>query len=459
VNPQYDGLNISQGMGDGEAQVFDHRGHKPLDDLITRWDRKKREEGVKERQQHKDTSDLWKKLNDIEISDFVYDNKYLTDKKNGLQEYVTEQLVKNNGKYEHATDPELIKKLNELEKYNTHAKAVKDIWKTEYAKIQEKKDAWDEGSVNEVMEFFQLPIEERYNRINIERKEVPILKPKVQTYDLLVWGRGIKPKANPNKIETDKEDHYETVYFEQEDKQARETVLNDSWERAKNQTSPQAAQLYKEVVGKLKEDPAYDIASDQRRAEMEEAMFKAKLTEYMDSEGGKKYEKTIQGKPGGKEKREYGNGWVKVGPWSFGIDEASASLFGDINPAGLKEKKKIIRIQRTDAPENISHSFKVDEGRKDIIPYEVEYNEATGKYYFIGEEVVEEPGDGFSKPVKSKKPVRIPFESVKGELNSMVADNVKEIVDELLSGEKKVSTSKTQTKKETKFKGVPQGGF
>ncbi len=265
-----DPLAVSTGQGRGEAQVLPQSGKSPYDlysDYIT-TKKKKETEGAK------NAADAYKGLDDLKLDGFVKDTQYLYDKKNQLQNRIASQLQVNKGKYNTATDPELVRNLNKLQEMNEFSKNTKGLFNAELTKLQAGKDQWDPKTVEEVTTFYNLPIEERYDYINKGGK-IPTLEPKAEVVDYI---------GEINKLDTPyarnagemkpKDGRIGTYDTKAVDELQLDNLADKYWTAGENNASKGAQKLMGIVKAKVDANPNAIVWTDAEKAQKTKEAFK-----------------------------------------------------------------------------------------------------------------------------------------------------------------------------------------
>lgn len=267
-----DPLAISTGQGKGLAQVLPQSNITPYSIYADYADAKAKEAQAGKLQQQKAMKDL----EDIEVGGFVKDTQRLYDIKNELSAELRDNLIKTGGKYNYAVDEKFTRKLNRFKALNKSSNDIKELFKTEYGKLQAGKDQWDPQSVEEVTAFYNLPMEERYEYV--KDKDVPTLRPKPKVINYVEDISKYDIPYATTEFETGVKDGRIGTQFT---KKVNEAALEDQaqryWNLGQNNASEGALKLFEVISAKVDSNPNTELMTPEERGD---AIMRAFKEEY-----------------------------------------------------------------------------------------------------------------------------------------------------------------------------------
>ncbi len=414
-----DGLNISQGQGEGQAQVFKPQDLSYLDRAIANQQHMQMR---KEAMRQKRSSDLTKSMGSLHDLDVFYrDQPYFASKQKDLYDWAKNG---NAAKIIKDGDPQAImefqKRVADLEQDAKLSKNAREEAEKAGNEVQMKGgfDKYVEGAEDYYHQFHE-PISPEdiaagkkpdwnFNHGNF-RADIPVAKiaeeaQKLKKENIKTGGSYTDPTTGAVTSFTD--EHYPR-------KQADEIVSKyiaanpeyyDKYHRMLNKLPAEEKDLYKTKEG-------YDVIKY-----MQDELAPALVVQ------NQRISHTTKGdSKNGDFNINFGNGMASTGKYNFvaqdRVREGNKSILNKLAGTDKDVPYKVISIQRTDAGENKGFFFDDPErdGKKvEVIPKEYEQN-AKGDWFLIG------------VPKGGGKEIRIPEDKVSSDMKAITGASLEEL--------------------------------
>jgi hypothetical protein len=436
-----DGLLISTGLNDGKAQVFNTESNK-IGELADSFAKRRKEEQAAKDKQAKTVADNLKLLDSRGNEWFLKHDLEFTEKAEALKVKYAEYLTQTDNKL----TPEMIKDIGDnVQRFEDDRKMslqIKQYHDDLRKRYNENPDLWDQDHFSSVIQQFDVPFAQFKENLIKNNGKFPDLQRKEKPFDAVAYGNARLPGAVEYSNDKPGEQFIATTsgkYYKEADIKANAITDIKNFRQG---TYDNIKPLVKRVEGELAKDPAWEYLTPEEREAKVDAASANELVEIIKRQAGVTTKTGLKNMPKEGGNREYGGGFIKTGNYNFSLEEQPLSSFGDKSVPGAKipGKKILINIERNDASENKPHQI----DGKDILFDKIEVSD-TGERVLIGKErtiIPADPKDPLSKEQKIEKIVRIPFKKAEGKLTAIVGDDINEIIDELVTGNKKLTTSK-----------------
>lgn len=183
---------IATQIGTGDAQILDNRAY----DMYSDYAKTAQSKASKQKQ---DVVNAFKGLENVKLDGFAAHQQDLLTKKNEIYDALREGFSKSGYGWEYGADPNITRKVNELQSKVAFSKQIQSNFATEYAKLQNGKDTYDPASAKEVEDFYKMPLDKQYEYVN-HHETVPMLKPKEIVFDPVKFTTDYAATVKPKKV-------------------------------------------------------------------------------------------------------------------------------------------------------------------------------------------------------------------------------------------------------------------